>query len=79
MNDNFLVNPNNYGKLLKSMLHELNELGFRRDQFEWISIMHDWRDKIKQLNNELMLGNLLSMTAEYLEFWNLLCNGSVSY
>lgn len=73
MNDNILLMPNNYDKLIKSMSHELNVFGFKKEPIEWILIMQEWKDKIKGINDELKtLGKLVGMTAEDLELWTLL-------
>lgn len=73
LNENFLMMPNSSEKLLKSMSHELNVFGFKKEPHEWASIMQEWKEKIRKTNDEIKkFGKLISMTAEDLELWTLL-------
>lgn len=68
VNDKFMTAPEQFEKLVKQMVLELNRIGHENTKEDWLALMYEWWTKVKsEYESQLSNKNVIQFTGEELE------------
>lgn len=68
VNDKFMTSPEQFEKLVKQMVLELNRIGHENTKEDWLALMYEWWTKVKnEYESQSSNKNVIKFTGEELE------------
>lgn len=68
VNDKFMTSPEQFEKLVKQMVLELNRIGHENTKEDWLALMYEWWTKVKsEYESQSSNKNVIQFTGEELE------------
>lgn len=72
VNDKFMTSPEQFEKLVKQMVSELNRIGHVNTKEDWLALMYEWWTKVKsEYESQCSSKNVIQFTGEELELISL--------